>query len=83
LMHQSLNESFAVYPNPVEDVLYIDNDDATPINVKIYNMYGNLVTSLTASGKSPLSVKELTNGVYIVEVSIPQKGISRKRFMKR
>jgi hypothetical protein len=82
LSHQSLNENLAVYPNPVEDVLYINNDDATKIYVKIYNIYGNLVTSLPSDGNSSISVKELATGIYILEVSSQGKGISRKRFMK-
>ena len=52
------------------------------IYVKIYNIYGNLVTSLAADGNSSISVKELATGIYILEVSSQGKGISRKRFMK-
>jgi hypothetical protein len=83
LMHQSLNDNFAVYPNPVEDVLMIDNDEDINMQVNIYNMYGNLVSSYQTNTKAPISVEELKSGIYILEISTQEKGISRKRFMKR
>ncbi len=83
LMHQSINDNFAVYPNPVEDVLLIDNDASISMQVNIYNMYGNLVSSFQTSNNSPISVQELQRGIYIIEIFTQEKGISRKRFMKR
>ncbi len=83
LMHQSINDNFAVYPNPVEDVLLIDNDEAISMQVNIYNMYGNLVSSFQTNNNSPISVQELQSGIYIIEIFTQEKGISRKRFMKR
>jgi hypothetical protein len=83
LSHQSLNENFVVYPNPVEDVLLIDNDETISMQVNIYNMYGNLVSSFQTNNNSPISVQELQSGIYIIEIFTQEKGISRKRFMKR
>lgn len=83
LMHQSLNDNFAVYPNPVEDVLLIDNNEAINMQINIYNMYGNLVSSFQTNTQTPVSVQELKNGIYIIEISTQEKGISRKRFMKK
>jgi hypothetical protein len=41
------------------------------------------VASLPADGNSSISVKELATGIYIVEVSSQENGVSRKRFMKK
>jgi len=83
LRHQSIKDNFAVYPNPVEDVLLIDNDASISMQVNIYNMYGNLVSSFQTNNNSPISVQELQRGIYIIEIFTQEKGISRKRFMKR
>jgi Zn-dependent M28 family amino/carboxypeptidase len=83
LIHQSINDNFAVYPNPVEDVLLIDNDEAIYVQVSIYTIYGNLVSSFQTNANTPISVQELESGIYILEISTQEKGISRKRFMKR
>ena len=83
LMHQSINDNFAVYPNPVEDVLIIDNEEAISMQVNIYNMYGNLVSSFQTQNNSPISDQELQSGIYIIEIFTQEKGVSRKRFMKR
>jgi hypothetical protein len=46
-------------------------------------MYGNLVSSFQTNNNSPISVQELQSGIYIIEIFTQEKGISRKRFMKR
>ncbi len=58
----------SVYPNPVLDVLTIEN--AINSNVKIFNLLGTLVLSKNnIDKKQTIDVSNLKNGTYFVEIS--------------
>lgn len=61
----SAESTLTLYPNPVEDVLYITSD--RPIrSIRIYNMYGTEVA--VANDAASISVSHLPAGVYTVSV---------------
>ena len=62
-----LTNQLSVYPNPVQDILYLNNADKNA-SIEIYNMVGQKVISMTAITKDGLDVSKLTKGVYIVKV---------------
>jgi hypothetical protein len=71
-----------IYPNPVEDVVYIhlpDGQSGTQI-VKIFTMSGELVltTSLVGKNESELDVSELLAGIYVLEIA----SFDKKYFFK-
>lgn len=61
------NESYNIYPNPVDDVLTIVGNSIKQVNV--YNMMGQLVkTAACENSMVNISVEDLQNGMYIVNV---------------
>ncbi len=61
-------ESVKVYPNPVRNMLNIDNL-STEANISIYNMAGQLVISEQAvSGTNSIDLSSLSAGLYIVRM---------------
>ena len=68
--------TFAVYPNPTSDVLNLEVDYQTDVNVslKVYNTYGKLVRDLgqldLSNGKQirQINVADLASGNYILEM---------------
>ncbi len=66
-------ETVKVYPNPVSDVLHISTPTAVD-HVRIFNIAGNSVAN---SNDEKIDVSDLTNGVYIVNISIGETSISR------
>lgn len=64
-IHESTEDEFSLYPNPVNTTLYIDGADAASI-IKIYNTVGHCV--LSASGTSA-EVKDLSPGIYFLRVT--------------
>ena len=68
LNHQSLSKDFAVYPNPVEDLLYIDNNNAESLTISVFDMYGNLVLTTSTQNNEPISIKNLATGVYVIRM---------------
>ncbi len=83
LNYQSLSKDFAVYPNPVADLLYIDNNNNEPLNITVFDMFGNLVLTTSTQDSQPLSIKNLATGVYVIQISTQQNQVSRKRFIKK
>lgn len=62
------NQTFSLYPNPVEDVLQIEFPNTiTQATVAVYNNLGQLVmnTTLEASNTT-LDLKSLANGLYVL-----------------
>ena len=55
----SISKTILIYPNPVNDFLYLD----TEIRYSVYNITGNLI--LIGSG-STINVSELKNGIYYI-----------------
>ena len=67
---QFLNDNFAVYPNPVKDILNISfPQNVTNAEITLYNILGKEVmrTQVTASGNQVI-LSSLPQGIYIATV---------------
>jgi hypothetical protein len=69
-----------VYPNPVQDVLYI-NADANIERVEIYNIQGQLI-KMKNTNISEISTMDLSNGLYMLRIT-SDKGVSTHKFIKQ
>jgi len=59
-----------VYPNPVSDIVYIQNAPETDFTVSIYRMNGVLVlTAKLSSGTKSIDVSYLSSGLYLLNVN--------------
>ena len=75
--------SFNVYPNPVNDRLYIETE-AEIEEVVVYDVYGrvqNLRNSETQKLRNSIDVTNLNSGIYFVKV-VTANGETVKRFIK-
>jgi uncharacterized delta-60 repeat protein len=71
--------SFVIYPNPAQDVLYLQANNFTSIKaVKIYDLQGKVVLEDT---NDTINVSNLSKGLYIVKIST-EEGEVTKKFMK-
>ena len=76
---EEMNASFNIYPNPVNDRLYIETESEIE-EVVVYDVYGR--QQLAVSGQqSAVSVANLNSGVYFVKV-VTSEGETVKRFIK-
>jgi hypothetical protein len=68
----------SVYPNPTDNYLFIEGNK-NPISISIYNLLGKKVISTKNTNR--IDVKELSSGVYIINIS---DGISQtdRKFVK-
>jgi hypothetical protein len=61
------NETFKLYPNPVEDHLYIQSSDTTIKNIDIYNILGKRIYSSTSENR--LDMSSYSAGIYFVKIN--------------
>lgn len=79
--HNKNEETFALWPNPVKNILHFTN--YTECNqLQIYDHLGRIVLSKSKTIDGNIEVSGLTNGVYLLKLSYPQKTIT-KRFLKK
>jgi len=79
---ESMPIGLTVYPNPVEDVLYLDwqtNVDITETQIRLFDVQGKTVWS--GLWKTTLDVAELPSGIYVLEVARPNEMPFRQRLI--
>lgn len=81
-VNQNENADFAIYPNPVNDQLFIQNPNQLDIqSILIYNTNGVLVKQVNTAIES-VPVNDLAVGLYLVQVKTTT-GTSTMKFIKR
>jgi len=71
------NTNFSVYPNPTQDLLYLNLNSSQEINeVKIYSIQGALIKTVSKvkEGKA-INISDLSAGIYILKVDDKSQGI--------
>jgi DNA-directed RNA polymerase alpha subunit len=78
-----LTSSFNVYPNPVNDKLYIETLTQTQtLTVEIYDVYGRQQSMVNGQQSTVIDVTSLNSGVYFVKV-VTENGEAVRRFIKK
>ena len=78
-----LTSSFNVYPNPVNDKLYIETLTQTQtLTVEIYDVYGRQQSMVNGQQSMVIDVTSLNSGVYFVKV-VTENGEAVRRFIKK
>ena len=80
---EEMTSSFNIYPNPVNDKLYIETESEIE-EVVVYDVYGrvqNLSNSATQQLSNSIDVTDLNSGVYFVKV-VTENGEAVKRIIK-
>ncbi|WP_339836587.1 T9SS type A sorting domain-containing protein [uncultured Maribacter sp.] len=73
---------FKLYPNPVlADVVYVTTEKNNLKEIKIYDVFGELVLTDRLSTKA-MNISRLSPGVYVVQVTENDKSITRKLVVK-
>ena len=74
--------SIYVYPNPTNDYLYLNTENAKPNTVDIYNSFGQLLKTIVVEDYlEKLNVIEFTAGFYILKINF-QNYFVQQRFIK-
>jgi hypothetical protein len=62
--------SIAVYPNPTNEILYLDTSGEKIRNVKVFDLTGNLLIDKNDMTTGNVNLSQLSNGVYLIHVII-------------
>ena len=73
-IEENNNISFSLYPNPAQDVLYIESYEQIE-TIKIYSLQGRLVKEVSSTS---LDVSQLNTGLYFVQINFEGKTITKK-----
>jgi uncharacterized repeat protein (TIGR01451 family) len=73
-INETINNEFAVFPNPTNGIVTITSKVLAPMNIVVYNVVGGMVhESKTTQSKTQLDLSYLSNGVYFVKVSLLER----------
>ena len=82
-LSEASNLSITISPNPTSDIFTIQGNDQIE-KVELYNLQGQLMLQQKYSSKYiELSVAELTNGLYMVNVQLLNGNTLVKKFLKQ
>ena len=77
-------DSFEIFPNPVQDKLWIKTaDNSSILRVHLYDNQGKLIQTFNGTNAiTELNTNNLSPNIYYLEIQTGQ-GISIKKFIKR
>jgi len=78
LSTQNFNSVFELYPNPVNDKLFINNSKQVNIEkANVYNVFGKLILT-TTNFTNEINVSSLASGMYFVQLESDNKVYTQK-----
>jgi hypothetical protein len=78
ILKKDKNMALVVYPNPAQNMLFIEGIEAIK-SIKIYTSQGVL---LHQSNQKTVSISDFSAGIYILEAENTEGGIARTKFVK-
>ena len=78
---EEMTTSLSVYPNPVNDRLYIETETEVE-EVVVYDVYGRQQSTVNGQQTLSIDVANLNSGIYFVKV-VTTEGEVVKRFIKK
>ena len=78
---EELASMFSIYPNPVNDKLYIETEVEVE-EVVVYDMFGRQQSMVNGQQSTVIDVTNLNSGVYFVKI-VTENGEVVKRFIKK
>ena len=64
----TVKDNFAIYPNPVNEMLKVTSGLNETVTINIVDMYGKKVASKTATSAATFDMSSLSSGVYLVTI---------------
>ena len=73
---------FNIYPNPVQNKLFIEIAELSVIEMTILDLSGKVIKTITNNNAQSIDVSNLNQGVYILKIHT-ENGVSTNRFIKQ
>ena len=86
-MQQGGETNLTVYPNPTDDILYVELSGAGVQSAGLYDPQGRVVTTLRATSlqgtTATLSLKSVPSGVYLLRVTDTEGREYHRKIVKK
>ena len=77
------NSNISIYPNPVIDLLNIENKDNTPMIITVFDITGNMLETASSSDATiSINMNKYSKGIYFIAISYGENRISYKIIKK-
>jgi len=78
-----LSSKFAVYPNPVNDIINFSNEDNAIVStIEMSDLNGRVVKSVKVNAtEGQISISDLATGIYMMKINTDQ-GVATKKIIK-
>lgn len=76
-------DEIVIYPNPANDLFYIDANTTDKLKVDLYDVNGRHVFSTSVMKKENINVATLDNGAYTLTIKTSDRVINNKLFILR
>jgi hypothetical protein len=77
-----ISNSFTIYPNPVYDILFIENNDNNEIQkIVVYDLFGKAVIEQNGNSKQ-LNFSNISIGLYLVKITTENETVIKKIIKK-
>ncbi len=77
-LDHDLEATMQLYPNPVEELLYIRSDSSSDVQITVYDLSGKQLIVSTERTIGSLDMSSLTTGIYFVEIKRDQRRMTQK-----
>ena len=71
-----------IYPNPFQDVIYLDVDENKVKNINMYSLNGKQI-ELPMEGKKKINTSQLANGFYMIHIELTNGEAIKKKVVKQ
>ncbi len=81
-----MKNEIEIYPNPANDIVFINYKDFDKIEIRIFNSLGENVLTRTINESAEIDVRTLKDGIYLMELIVNDNNedvINRKIIVKR
>jgi len=75
--------SFTLFPNPTTGILNFNQKIITANTINIFDQLGRLVKTLYSIDSGLMDIKDLDDGIYLVEINTVKEKITRKIVLKK
>ncbi|MCF8371327.1 MAG: T9SS type A sorting domain-containing protein [Bacteroidales bacterium] len=81
IVESNIEDQIVVYPNPVQNKLYISVDNLWIEEVRIYNSIGSFISQLeNIEGSLEINTQNLSEGIYFVKIRTKDNEVAIKSF---
>lgn len=77
-IEEAVSSQVEIFPNPVRDILYINSDDVSV--VEIYNCIGEQI--LTFENRNEINISSLSRGMYFIRIFNSENEVITKKIVK-